>query len=164
MTNKRFHLALNTNQLSKTAQFYKTIFDIEMKTVDNHAYFDFFGTIIAFYEQVHFEVANNLRLTDKEIIKAQTENFIPVFHFGTFELELDELLNIMNRVRNLNSKVIIGETICNKGTEEEQMFAFIEDPNGYIIELRTITNNFSSVKKITDYMQQRDDFIKETLN
>ncbi|HSX26410.1 MAG TPA: VOC family protein [Chlamydiales bacterium] len=158
---KRFHLAVITNDLDGSLKFYENVFQRQaIKLDEKNGFVDFYGTILAFHEDSQFTIPSSDTVSPDQIPEVQNTYFVPSTHFGTDGLSNAEFEAIIEKLREGKGNFIIEPTLVNKGQPTEQTFAFIGDPQGYVIELRTLKNSFT-IDQIRDYAQQEHENQKE---
>ncbi len=161
---KRFHLALETNDLDGSLEFYREVFQKKaIKMDDENGFIDFFGTILAFHESADFLIPTSQTVHEEQIPEIRKTFFVPCFHFGTDGLSESEFKAVIGKLQSIGAKLIIEPTMVNRGKPSEQIFTFVRDPQGYVIELRSVKKPFQ-IDQIRDYAQQDQETQKETFS
>jgi extradiol dioxygenase family protein len=158
-----FHLALVTNHLDESLDFYAQIF--QRKTVkldDKNGFIDFYGTVLAFTEDVNFSIPRTSTVIEEEIPEIRATHFVKSMHFGTPGLTYEEFFVLVERLKSRGTFFVIEPTWVNKGTDTEQIFTFVLDPQGYILELRSLKKSFE-LEQIREYAQQEKEHQKSAL-
>ncbi len=157
MSPLQFHLALNVSDIKKTAHFYRNVLGLECKEIlvngkQRQLYVDFFGHNLAFDEKhKYLKVAKHY--SKQEIASMLQNRVVPDMHFGTVGLSYNEFSNLTKRIEDKHVPYLIMPTICDRGKSCEQLFAFIQDPEGYIIELRALKQTYT-LNQIENWVQQ----------
>lgn len=127
-----FHLALPSNDLSKTREFYSKILGLaEKRSAFNWIDFDFFG------HQVSFHLVRDMsERLEPTIIDGDQ---VPARHFGAI-LTFAAWEALRTRLETLNQKFVIGPRIRFQGKEGEQGTMFIVDPSGNYLEFKYFTD------------------------
>ena len=131
----RFHLAIPAGNLARAIYFYCGILgctkgNSEDNQHDSWCDIDFWGNELTLH-------ASEEKLT-KESHDVDMGNVV-VPHFGV-HLDAIEFANLKERFKRTTPKFIDGPYIRFKGEVLEQETMFIEDPNGNILELKTMVN------------------------
>ena len=131
----RFHLAIPAGNLARAIYFYCDILgctkgNSEDNLHDSWCDIDFWGNELTLH-------ASEEKLT-KESHDVDMGNVV-VPHFGV-HLDAIEFANLKERFKRTTPKFIDGPYIRFKGEVLEQETMFIEDPNGNVLELKTMVN------------------------
>ena len=134
-TSTRFHLAILAGNLPKAIEFYCDVLgctkgNSEDSSRDSWCDINFWGNELTLH-------ASEGKLT-KECHDVDMGNVL-VPHFGV-HLDAIEFANIKERFKRTTPKFIDGPYIRFKGEPTEQETMFIEDPNGNILEIKTMKN------------------------
>jgi len=158
---KRLHLALVTNNLDQSLNFYEEAFQRKVVKLDEeNGFVDFYGTVLAFHENRDFSIPLSSTVTWEEIPEIEQTYFVSSSHFGIFDFSRLELEAVIDKLQSMGTEFVIQSTFVNKGLPSEQLFAFVLDPQGYVLELRTTKNKFQ-LDQIQDYAQQGEENQKE---
>ena len=134
------HLALPVKNLEQTKLFYEQIFNTHLiaygkspsSKAPNIVLLALGPVALSFHEVPDFCLNKHFTESAQERVK---RSFIGAFHFGFFELNAEQFNIIRHRIQKRNIKVL-EEVTVNDDKSHAQNLIFIQDPNGYIIELR----------------------------
>ncbi len=127
-----FHLALPSNDLAKTREFYSKILGLtEKRSAFNWVDFDFFGHQVTFH--LVKDVSERLEST---VIDGDQ---VPARHYGAI-LTHDDWEQLKSRLEQHNQRFIIGPRTRFQGKEGEQGTMFIVDPSGNYLEFKYFTD------------------------
>lgn len=151
--NQKFHLALTVSNLENTVDFYNNILKFDCQKIFSEgqwlAFINLPSCILAFTEG---EVPINLVCSEDEQLKVKETRFVNKMHFGLTHLSLSHFNEIIKNVESRKIDFLCPPTTVDKNNETEQTFAFIQDPDNYIVELRTNTDfNF---ERMEEFLQQ----------
>ena len=123
-----FHLAIPVSNLEDSKHFYHDLLGCEIgRSSDQWIDFNFFG---------HQLVCHLSDQSSSEISNSVDSEEIPVPHFGLV-LTWEEFQNITNEISEKKMDFLIEPTIRFKGEVGEQAIAFLRDPSGNAIELKS---------------------------
>ena len=128
MSIRPFHLALPTNNVQATREFYIKHFDIQIGRSDTTWIdFNFFSHQLVF----HYCDGNLL----PEFYNPVDKQKVPIPHLGVI-LTIPEFKVLEQRLLSLSVEFIIEPYVRFKGTEGEQHTLFFKDNNGYSLEFK----------------------------
>ena len=135
-TSTRFHLAILAGNLARAIYFYCDVLgctkgNSEDNLRDSWCDINFWGNELTLH-------ASEGKLTKKYMHDVDMGNVL-VPHFGV-HLDAIEFANLKDRFKRTTPKFIDGPYIRFKGEPLEQETMFIEDPNGNILEIKTMKN------------------------
>ncbi|WP_010298614.1 VOC family protein [Candidatus Odyssella thessalonicensis] len=165
-SNTKSHMALPVEDIEVAKNFYSQVFGVE--AIANKApngkpvyAFQIGPMVLALNEVDHvpMSAANTILKNDtKALARAKSEHFIPCQHFGLFGLSSTTFSTLVDRLKAQEVEFVLEPTALNPGTPQQQLFTFVWDPQGYIIELRS--SNFARGFQSQEYAQQAPDNIK----
>ena len=131
----RFHLAIPAGDLHNAIYFYCNILgctkgNSENKSSDSWCDINFWGTELTLH-------ASSCKQTGERHNVDMGNVSVP--HFGV-HLEANEFKDLKEKIIQNNVKFIDKPYIRFKGEVLEQETMFIEDPNGNVLELKTMVN------------------------
>ena len=125
---KPFHLAIPVNDLESAKKFYHGLLGCDIgRSSSEWIDFNFFG------HQLVCHLSNGL---SSEITNLVDSNNIPVPHFGLV-LSWDDFKSITSDLNEKKIEFLIEPTLRFKGEVGEQATAFLRDPSGNAIELKS---------------------------
>ena len=132
---KTFHLAIPVENLNKAIEFYCNVLgckrgNSEDKPPDSWCDIDFWGNELTLH-------ASSCKQTGERHDVDMGNVSVP--HFGV-HFEAEDFKAIKERIIQNNIKFIDKPYIRFKGEVLEQETMFIEDPNGNVLELKTMVN------------------------
>jgi hypothetical protein len=130
---KRFHLAILAGNLPKAIEFYCDVLgctkgNSEDNPQDSWCDINFWGNELTLH-------ASESKITKVRHAVDMGEVLVP--HFGV-HLDAVEFVNLKERFKRTTPKFIDGPYIRFYGEPTEQETMFIEDPNGNILEIKTM--------------------------
>jgi extradiol dioxygenase family protein len=134
-TSTRFHLAILAGNLPKAIEFYCDVLgcargNSEDNARDSWCDINFWGNELTLH-------ASESKITKVRHAVDMGDVLVP--HFGV-HLDAEEFANLKKRFKRTTPKFIDGPYIRFKGKPLEQETMFIEDPNGNILEIKTMKN------------------------
>ena len=136
---KTFHLAIPVGDLDKAIDFYCGILgcekgNSEVNPPDSWCDVDFWGNELT----LHASCGGELKTEGHNVDMGNVQ----VPHFGV-HLKKDEFAELKERLIINNVKFLNEPFIRFEGQELEQETMFIEDPNGNVLELKTMVNPYA---------------------
>ena len=131
----RFHLAIPAGDLHNAIYFYCSVLgctkgNMEINPPDSWCDINFWGNELTLHD-------SNCKQTSERHNVDMGNVSVP--HFGV-HLEANEFKDLKERIIQNNIKFIDKPYIRFKGEVLEQETMFIEDPNGNVLELKTMVN------------------------
>ncbi len=128
-----FHLALPTNDVQKTIDFYVDHFDVRIGRSDTTwVDFDFFS------HQLVFHHCGGALLP--EFYNPVDSHQVPIPHMGVI-LTIPEFKTLQQRLQKLKVQFVIDPYVRFEGTEGEQHTLFFKDNNGYSLEFKAFSSD-----------------------
>ena len=125
---KPFHLAIPVNDLESAKNFYHGLLGCDIgRSSSEWIDFNFFG------HQLVCHLSNGLSSETTNLVDS---NNIPVPHFGLV-LSWDDFKSITSDLNEKKIEFLIEPTVRFKGEVGEQATAFLRDPSGNAIELKS---------------------------
>jgi extradiol dioxygenase family protein len=150
-------LQLPALDLEKTKAFYQRHFETKSNNDDSGLNVHFFG------HELHFvraeKITERFSLSQEELLSGRKKHLFSTQHFGVMDLTKDEIHGLINGFDDENN-LLLTPTLANKGTPHEEIYTFVQDPNGYLIELRHF-NPEISLQDIDKLAQQNLNVTKE---
>lgn len=141
--NAKAHLALPVEDIEKAKEFYTSVFQVpvhEGKTPDGKPVYALeIGPMVIAFNEVPKVDRNGVHcMSDegKELPKVDDTYFVPCQHFGFFHLTPNEFEGIIERLKKKEAPFVLEPTVVNPNSDQEQLLAFVRDPQGYVIEIR----------------------------
>ena len=133
----RFHLAIPAGDLDKAIKFYCDVLgcergNAEFKYPDAWADINFWGNELT----LHASDPNHKSTSERHNVDMGN---VTVPHFGV-HLDEDVFQNVKKRIEASEIDYLDKPYRRFKGTEFEQETFFVEDPNGNVLEIKTMTN------------------------
>jgi extradiol dioxygenase family protein len=132
------HIALPTADKQMSMAFYRDTLNLPTINMANTEYsVDFYGHNLAFHESKNFILPPFPTVGSKK-----NKIVVSGFHLGIILTK--ELYNkVVNNLRTSNIVFAVEPQIANQGTEREQKYCFIKDPDGYTIEIKQVDRPYS---------------------
>lgn len=165
-SNTKSHMALPVENIEVTKNFYSQVFGVEAianKAPNGKPVYAFqIGPMVLALNEVDYvpmSAANTILKNDTQALaRAKSEYFIPCQHFGLFGLSPATFSILVDRLKVQGAEFVLEPTALNPNTSQQQLFTFVWDPQGYIIELRS--SNFARGFQSQEYAQQAPNNIK----
>ena len=135
MSSNIFHLAIEVGDLKEAIEFYVNILGCEQtnEELPNWVDINFWGNELT----LHATDPNIKEIGERHNVDMET---VAVPHFG-IHLPLEEFKELKDSLlSNGQVKIVDQPYVRFRGRDLEQETMFIEDPNGNVIELKTMVN------------------------
>ncbi len=149
---------LDATDLAKTKTFYESHFDCKVKESDDVLKVNFFEHKLIFSKK-EGKVSNGFSLDEKIIQQAKESQLLVAEHFGVTDLTKERITEIIEGFEE-GKACLLAPMIANENTEHEEIYTFVEDPNGYAVELRFLKNPNVSLKEVEKIAQQNENVVK----
>ncbi len=148
---------LGAIDLEKTKAFYQSHFDCQVQEKEDALSVNFFEHELLFSRRR--KVGEGFALTDKLVQQAKETQLLVAEHFGISDLSKERITQIIAGFEE-GKGCLLTPMLANENTKHEEIYTFVEDPNGYAVELRYLKNPNFTLEDVEEIAQQNDNVSK----
>ncbi len=148
---------LGAIDLDKTKAFYQSHFDCQVQEKEDALSVNFFEHELLFSRRR--KVGEGFALTDKVVKQAKETQLLVAEHFGVSDLSKERISQFIEGFED-GKGCLLTPMLANEDTKYEEIYTFVQDPNGYAVELRYLKNPNFTLEDVEKLAQQNENVVK----